>query len=50
MPGLSLTLIQAMRLFGVSVDVAARIFRELADQGVVRLTADGRYVLDHDHP
>lgn len=50
MPGLSLTLIQAVRLFGVSADLAARIFRGLAEEGVLRLTADGRYVLDHEHP
>lgn len=50
MPGLSLTLIQAKRLFGVPADVAARIFRGLAEEGVLRLTADGRYVLEHEHP
>lgn len=50
MPGLSLTRIQAMRLFGVSADVVARIFCELAAEGVLRLTGDGQYVLDHEQP
>lgn len=50
MPGLSITPIQAMRLFGVSADVADRIFRDLVTEGLLRLTADGRYVLEHEHP
>lgn len=50
MPGLSLTLIQAVRLFGVSADVTARIFRGLAGEGVLRLSAEGRYLLDHKYP
>lgn len=50
MPGLSLTRIQAMRLFGVPADVVARIFRELADDGILRLNGDGQYVLEHEQP
>lgn len=50
MPGLSLTLIQGVRLFGVSTDIVARIFRGLVEEGVLRRTPDGRYALDREHP
>lgn len=50
MPGLSLTLVQAMRLFGVSADAAARMLQGLAEEGVLHLTADGRYVRHHERP
>jgi hypothetical protein len=44
MPGLSLTLTQASRLFGVSPDACARIFGELAEEGFVSLRVDnGQY-------
>jgi hypothetical protein len=44
MPGLSLTLVQASRLFGVAQDACARIFIELAKDGRLRHTAKRRYV------
>jgi hypothetical protein len=40
-----LTVAQATRLFGVSADVGLRILRKLVDDGVLRVTADGRYRL-----
>lgn len=55
MPGLSLTLAQAKRLFGLpSTTACARILGELAEQGWLRLNRSGRYVrrvsepFDHD--
>jgi hypothetical protein len=45
MPGTCLTVAQATRLFGVSADVGLRILRKLVDDGVLRVTADGRYRL-----
>jgi len=45
MPGLSLTLAQATRLFGLpSSAVCARILGQLAEQGWLRLNHSGRYV------
>jgi hypothetical protein len=45
MPGLSLTLAQATRLFGLpSSAVCARILGQLAEQGWLRLNYSGRYV------
>src|SRR5581483_9770332 len=44
MPGLSLTLAQGARLFGVAPDACARMFTELAGEGILcRLTNPGRY-------
>lgn len=44
MPGLSLTLAQACRLFGIAQDACARIFNELAEEGLVCNGAEkGRY-------
>jgi hypothetical protein len=43
LPGTSLTLGQAGRLFGIPTDVSARILAELVDCGMLRLGADGRY-------
>jgi hypothetical protein len=45
MPGLSLTLIQASKLFGVQPDTCARILLQLSDEGVVRVRSDGQFVL-----
>ena len=43
MPGLSLTSVQAVKLFGVSPDVCVGIFSRLIEEGVLRLKSDGRY-------
>ena len=45
MPGMSLTLSQATTLFGISRDAGSRILMGLAEQRVLRLRNDGRYVL-----
>ena len=43
LPGTSLTVVQASRLFGIPKDVSARILAELVDLGLLRLGPDGRY-------
>src|SRR3979411_2265306 len=43
MPGMSLTLIQATKLFGIRPDVCSRVFLRFIEDGVLRLTSDGRY-------
>jgi hypothetical protein len=43
MPGLSLTSIQASKLFGISLDVWAGILVDLIEEGMLRLNSDGRY-------
>lgn len=45
MPALSLTPVQACRLFGLRADVCERVLRELVRGGSLRRTANGRYVL-----
>jgi len=45
MPGLSLTLAQAARLFGLQPDTCLRVLLGLCEQGFVRVRGDGRYVL-----
>ena len=45
MPGLSLTLVQATKLFGVSPDAGSRILPRLTEEGVLRLRIRGQYVL-----
>jgi hypothetical protein len=45
MPGLAVTLEQATRLFGVSLEAGLRIMGGLTEQGVLCLTADRRYAL-----
>ena len=45
MPGLSLTLPQSSRLFGLPSDVCSRILTRLIDERRLRLTGDGRYSL-----
>jgi hypothetical protein len=45
MPGLSLTLIQASKLFGVSLDAGSRILLRLTEEQRLRLRSDGRYML-----
>jgi hypothetical protein len=41
LPGLTLTLPQAQRLFGVRRDVCVRVLHALVDEGILRITADG---------
>jgi hypothetical protein len=43
MPGLSLTSVQAIKLFGISPDVCAGILSHLVEAGVLRLKSDGGY-------
>jgi hypothetical protein len=45
MPGTSLTLPQASRLFGVPIDVCDRILISLVKDGRLRRTKDGRFRL-----
>jgi len=44
MPGLSLTLAQAVRLFGVSAQTCRAILEDLAGLGVLGLAHDGQYI------
>jgi hypothetical protein len=44
MPGLCPTLPQAIRLFGVREDICVRVLRSLTSDGLLRRTADGRFV------
>src|SRR6266852_1942035 len=50
MPGLSLTLVQATTLFGISPDAGSRILLGLTEERVLRLWSDGRYVLRTEQP
>jgi hypothetical protein len=43
MPGLSLTSVQAIKLFGISPEVCAGILSHLIEEGVLRLKSDGSY-------
>jgi hypothetical protein len=43
MPGLSLTLAQASRLFALSPDVSSRILERLIGEGLLRLHRGGQY-------
>lgn len=45
MPGLSLTLVQASKLFGISLDAGGRILRRLTEEHLLRLKSCGHYVL-----
>ncbi len=44
MPGLSLTLPQAQRLWGIDYPTCIAVFRVLTDRGVVRRTPRGQYI------
>jgi hypothetical protein len=50
MPGLSLTLAQAAKLFGISPEASSRILAQLAEQGVLSLSSTRRYVLRPERP
>jgi hypothetical protein len=43
MPGLSVTLAQAARLFNLSGDECGGLFEELRRQGLIEVTPDGVY-------
>jgi len=43
MPGLTLTLAQAVRLFGISSDACARIFSQLNEEGLLQPSRNGGY-------
>jgi hypothetical protein len=45
MPGLTLTLVQATKLFGLPPDVASRILERLTDAGVLSRKRDGQFSL-----
>lgn len=45
MPGLTLSIAQAARLFSLPPAVCARVFGELLNSQLLRRTADGRYAL-----
>jgi predicted transcriptional regulator of viral defense system len=44
MPGLSITLVQAQRLLSIDEATCAEVFRALIKRGMLRRTAQGRYV------
>jgi hypothetical protein len=44
MPGLSITLVQAQRLLAIDEPTCAAVFRVLTKRGLLRRTAQGRYV------
>ena len=45
MPGLSLTVAQAAKLFGLQPDACTRVLSALEDTGVLRQAGDGQYRL-----
>lgn len=50
MPGLSLTLAQAKRLFGLRDDICARVLTTLIDRAVLRRDPNGAYVVNGHRP
>jgi hypothetical protein len=44
MPGLSVTLVQAQRLFAIDQPTCAKVFKALVKRGALRRTTHGRYV------
>jgi hypothetical protein len=48
MPGLSLTLCQAARLFGLPLEVAERVLRRLAEARLLRQNGSGQFSLYPD--
>jgi hypothetical protein len=50
MPGLSLTLAQAQRLFGLRYDICARVLTTLVDRAVLRRDPNGAYVVRGHRP
>ena len=45
MPGLSLTLAQAAKLFGLPADIASRILQQLTDTRMLRRSSNGQFAL-----
>ena len=45
LPGLSLTLAQAAKLFGIAPEACSRLLMRLSDRHAVLVRSDGRYVL-----
>jgi len=50
MPGLSLTLGQAAKLFGIPPETCARILAQFAEEGLLCLTINSRYALRIQRP
>jgi hypothetical protein len=50
MPGLSLTLGQASKLFGIPPETCARILAQFAEEGLLCLTINRRYALRIQRP
>ena len=50
MPGLSLTLGQAAKLFGIPPETCARILAQFAEEGLLCLTINRRYALRMQRP
>jgi hypothetical protein len=50
MPGLSLTLAQAKRLFGLREDICARVLTTLIDRAVLRRDPNGAYAANGHRP
>ncbi len=50
MPGLSLTLAQAARLFGIPPEACSRILAKFAEEGLLSLTINRRYILRIQRP
>ena len=44
MPGLSVTLVQAQRLLAIDRPTCVKVFKTLIHRGLLRRTAEGRYV------
>jgi DNA-binding IclR family transcriptional regulator len=50
MPGLSLTLAQAAKLFGIPPETCSRILAQFAEEGLLSLTIDRRYIVRIERP
>ena len=50
MPGLSLTLAQAAKLFGISPEASSRILAQFAEEGLLSLSNSRRYILRFERP
>ena len=50
MPGLSLTLAQAAKLFGISPEASSRILAQFAEEGLLSLSSSRRYIRRFERP